>query len=59
MEYANVIWDNCSINEAELLANVQYEAARVVSGAMRGTGRARVSRELASLGKIRNKTFHS
>ena len=47
MEYANVIWDDCSINEAELLENVQYEAARVVSGAMRGTGRARVLRELA------------
>ena len=47
MEYANVIWDDCSINEAELLENVQYGEARVVSGAMRGTGRARVLRELA------------
>ena len=42
MEYANVIWDDCTVNEAELLENVQYEAARVASGAMRGTGRARV-----------------
>ena len=45
MEYANVIYK--SINEAELLDNVQYEAARVVSGAMRGTGKARVLRKLA------------
>ena len=51
VEYANVIWDDCTINESDqLLENVQYEAARVVSGAMRGTGRARI---------LRNKKFHS
>ena len=37
LEYAaDVIWDNCSLSECDLIESVQYESARVVTGAMRG-----------------------
>ena len=36
MEYADVIWDGCNEDDSELIESVQYEAARVVTGAMRG-----------------------
>jgi hypothetical protein len=32
MEYAAAVWDSCSINEANILENVQVEAARTVTG---------------------------
>jgi hypothetical protein len=35
MEYADVLWDGCS--ESDLLEQVQYESAKVVTGAMKGT----------------------
>jgi hypothetical protein len=47
LEYADVIWDNCSLSECDLIESVQYESARVVTGAMRGTRRSRLSDELA------------
>ena len=46
MEYADVIWDGCSIEEANLLEAVQYESARIVTGAIRGTNRNRLLEEL-------------
>jgi hypothetical protein len=30
MEYADVIWDGCSIAYSNLLESIQYEAARIV-----------------------------
>ena len=47
MEYADVLWDGCSISESDLLEHVQYEAAKVVTGAMKGTSKSRVLEELA------------
>ncbi len=47
LEYADVIWDNCSLSECDLIESVQYESARVVTGAMRGTSRSRLLDELA------------
>ena len=37
MEYADVIWVGCSIEEENLLEAVQYESARIVTGAITGT----------------------
>ena len=37
MEYADVLWNGCTDEESELLESVQYEAGKVVAGAMRGT----------------------
>ena len=33
LEYGNVIWNNCAQYEANELEQIQYEAARIVSGA--------------------------
>ena len=37
MEYRNVIWNNCYDCDLALLDSVQYEAARLVTGAIKGT----------------------
>ena len=36
MEYANVVWDGCTLGESDLLESVQYDAAKLISGAMKG-----------------------
>ena len=33
LEYADVIWDNCSQTEAYELEKIQHEAVRIVTGA--------------------------
>ena len=47
MEYADVVWDGCCENVSDLLESVQYEFAKVGTGAMKGTGRQRLLEELA------------
>ena len=37
MEYAGVVWHNCSAQDEQLLETVQKRAARIVSGGIRGT----------------------
>lgn len=46
-EYADVIWDNCSEFDSQLLEDLQYDAAKVVTGAMKGTSRSDLLNELA------------
>ena len=36
MEYADVLWDGCTESESDLLGHEQYEAAKIVTGAMKG-----------------------
>ena len=33
IEYSNVVWDNCTLYEANELEKIQIEAARIVTGA--------------------------
>ena len=40
LEYCDVIWDNCLQKEKDLLENIQLAAARIVTGARRGTSHA-------------------
>ena len=47
MEYADVVWDSCCDNVSDLLKSVQYEFAKIVTGAMKGTERQRLLEELA------------
>ena len=47
MEYEDVIWNNCHNFDLALLDNVQYEAARVATRAIKGTSSARLHDELA------------
>ena len=45
MEYADVLWDGCMDGESNLLEIVQYESAKVVTGAMKGTCRNYLMKE--------------
>ena len=45
MEYANVVWNGCSDTESDL-DSVQYEAGKIVTGAMKGISRQRLVSEL-------------
>ena len=37
LEYTDVVWDGCSETDSDLLEQLQYEAARLVTGAIKGT----------------------
>ena len=41
------MWDGCNEDDSELIESIQYEAARMVMGAMRGTSRSRLLHEVA------------
>ncbi len=47
MEYAVVLWDNCSQSESDLIESIQYASARVVTGALRGTSKSKLLDEVA------------
>jgi hypothetical protein len=46
LEYGNVIWDNCTQNEANLLENVQVEAGRIITGLRVNSSRSKLYNEL-------------
>ena len=47
MEYGDLIWpDNCTVGNSELLECVQYESAKVVTGAIAGTNSKSLREEL-------------
>jgi hypothetical protein len=46
LEYGNVIWDNCTQNEANLLENVQVEAGRIITGLRVNSSRSKLYSEL-------------
>ena len=46
MEYADVLWDGCTDSESDILEHVQYEAAKIVTGAMKGTSKQRLMQEI-------------
>ena len=45
LEYANTVWDNCSIAESNLLESVQIDAMRIITGLRRGTSHIKLYRE--------------
>ena len=47
LEYANVVWDGCSESDSNLLESLHIEGARVVTGALKGTNRVSLSKELS------------
>ena len=46
LEYGGIVWDGCGEQNELKLENVQYEAGRVVCGAIKGTVRDHVYGEL-------------
>ena len=57
LEYANIIWDNCSKQMADLLESVQYRAAKIISGAINRTSHNIVYQEMGweTLGERRKR----
>ena len=47
LEYADVVWDGCSESDSNLLESSQIEGARVVTGALKGTNRVSLLKELS------------
>jgi hypothetical protein len=58
LEYGSIVWNNCSNTDSERLENVQIQAARIVTGAPRGTSHEKLYNELgwAKLAKRREYT---
>lgn len=46
LEYACCIWDNCSVTHSVELEEIQLEAARLISGAVRGTSHSLLYNEV-------------
>ena len=46
LEYGNVIWDNCTQNEANLLESVQVEAGRIITGLRVNSSKSKLHSEL-------------
>ena len=46
MEYGEIVWDNWSIQESDLLESVQLEAARIITGFRKGTSHGKMYTEL-------------
>ena len=47
LEYADVVWGGCLTGERDLLEGIQLAAARVVTGARKGTHRASLLKDLS------------
>mgnify|MGYP006286749693 CR=1 FL=1 len=44
-DYADVIWDNCTEEQANSLENLHLEALRIIVGAIRGTSHQKLYEE--------------
>ena len=47
MEYADIVWNNCTSENSDLLESVQYKAAKIITGAIKGTSARKLCEELA------------
>ena len=46
LKYGGIIWDNCRIQESDLLESIQLEAARIITGLRKGTSHEKLYTEL-------------
>ena len=37
MEYASIVWNNCTLLQSNRLEQLQLEASRIVTGSVKGT----------------------
>ena len=58
MEYADVLWDGSTDGESDLLEFVQYESAKIVMGAIKGTSRQCLMKELGWEDMKLRRTIH-
>jgi hypothetical protein len=58
IEYADILYDSCGITDSSRLESVQLEAARLVTGAKRGTSHSALYRELGWLTLKERRKIH-
>lgn len=58
LEYADFIWADCADQLIQLLESIQYEASRVVCGAIKGTSYERLREELGWEKLANRRSFH-
>ena len=58
LEYADIVWDNCNMNEKYKLEQIQYEAAMIVTGATRSCSRAKLIEETGWLSLEKRRYNH-
>ena len=58
LEYADVVWDGCNETDSDLLKQLQYEAARLVTGAIKGTSRESLLNEVAWVKLKETRSYH-
>ena len=46
IEYADIVWDNCTLHEANLLESVQVEAGRIITGLRVNSSKSKMYAEL-------------
>ena len=46
LEYGNIIWDNCTKQQADLLESVQLDAIRIITGLRKGTSHETLYKEV-------------
>ena len=58
LEYADVVWDGCNETDGNLLEQLQYKAARLVTGAIKGTCGESLLNEVAQLKLKETRSYH-
>ena len=58
LEHADVVWNGCSETDGDLLEQLQYEAARLVIGAIKGTCRESLLNDLAWVKLKERRLYH-
>jgi hypothetical protein len=58
LEYADIVWDGCKETDNDLLEQLQYEAARLFTGTIKGTSRERLLNEVAWVKLKERRTYH-
>ena len=58
LQYGCILFDNCNIQEMELLDSVQYDAARVCTGAICNTNKEKLLNELGWQKLSTRRQFH-
>ena len=58
LEYADVVWDGCSESDSNLLESLQIEGARAVTGALKGTNRVSLLKELSWVNRSVRRKLH-
>ena len=58
MEYADVVWDGCNETDGNLLEQLQYKVARLVTGAIKGTCCESLLNEVAQLKLEETRSYH-